>query len=101
MKKFLLFGMALSAIINPNPIKAVLNAKQSDPSALGFMQGFPPPRDKLLSTTNNEFFNFPALRYSVNHMNEFYPTSITGTDSTNKYRVKTKIDKNIENKKNG
>ena len=97
MKKFLLFGMALSAIINPNPIKAVLNAKQSDPSALGFMQGFPPPRDKLLSTKNNEFFNFPALRYSVNHMNEFYPTSITATDSTNKYRVKTKIDKNIEN----
>ena len=96
MKKILLFGMALSAIINPKPLKAVLNAKDSDPSVLGFMQGFPPSQDKILTTKNNEFFDFPALRYSVNHMNEFYPTSITATDSSYKYQTESEIDENIE-----
>lgn len=97
MKKFLLFSMALLTLFSKGVVMANLNARESDPAVLGYMQGFPTPKDKLLTTKNNEFFVFPALRYSVNHMNEFYPTSITARDSEYKYSVKKKIDKNIEN----
>ena len=51
-----------------------LSAKESDPVKMGWMQGFPPPGDKLLKASDGSFFEFPALRYSVSHMREFLPT---------------------------
>ena len=51
-----------------------LSAKESDPVKIGWMQGFPPPGDKLLKASDGSFFEFPALRYSVSHMREFLPT---------------------------
>lgn len=56
------------------PDQTLLSARDSDPQALGWMQGFPPPKDKLLSATDGSFFKFPALRYSVVHMRQFLPT---------------------------
>lgn len=51
-----------------------LSAQASDPVKMGWMQGFPPPKDKVLSAADGSFFKFPALRYSVVHMREFLPT---------------------------
>jgi len=51
-----------------------LSAKESDPVKLGWMQGFPPPDDKVLKASDGSFFEFPALRYSTSHMREFLPT---------------------------
>ena len=51
-----------------------LGAQASDPVKMGWMQGFPPPQDKVLSAADGSFFTFPALRYSVVHMREFLPT---------------------------
>ena len=52
----------------------VLTAEKSDPKNFSWMQGFPPPEDKRLSVADGSFFHFPALRWSVVHMREFFPT---------------------------
>lgn len=54
--------------------KPSLSAAQSDPVRLGWMQGFPPPPDKVLKASDGSFFKFPALRYSVALMRQFLPT---------------------------
>ncbi len=54
--------------------KAYLSAKDSEPSKFGWMQGFPPPADKVLHTWDGSFFEFPAIRWSVVHMRQMLPT---------------------------
>jgi len=51
-----------------------LSAAQSDPKVLGWMQGFPPPPDKLITQPDSNYFSFPRLRWSVCHLREFLPT---------------------------
>ena len=51
-----------------------LSAQESEPSNFGWMQGFPPPSDKVLSVSDGSFFEFPAIRWSVEHMRELLPT---------------------------
>lgn len=41
--------------------KEFLSAKESEPSNFGWMQGFPPPADKVLHTWDGSFFEFPAI----------------------------------------
>jgi len=54
--------------------QAPLSAQQSDPRVLGWMQGFPPPPDKLITQPDAVYFSFPRLRWSVCHLREFLPT---------------------------
>lgn len=75
------FGFMLCASISfgmaPFSAKAenqYLSAQESDPLEMGWMQGFPPPDDKLLNFADGSFFEFPALRWSVVHMRELMPT---------------------------
>jgi CubicO group peptidase (beta-lactamase class C family) len=51
-----------------------LSATESDPGALGWMQGFPPPPDKLIMQPDSNFFSFPKLRWTVCHFRELLPT---------------------------
>lgn len=74
----------------------VLNAEQSNPTKLGWMKGFPPTEDKIISALDGSFFSFPALRYSVCHMRQFMPTTKVKAAKTNKYGFKEKIDENID-----
>ena len=74
-----------------------LNAADSEPARMGWMQGFPPAKDKIISAADGSFFVFPALRYSVNHIREFYPTREVKAAKEKTYKFKTKIDKNIDN----
>lgn len=74
-----------------------LNAKESDPNVIGWMKGFPPAKDKILNASDGSFFNFPQIRYSVNHMREFFPTRKVNANKNWNYRVTKKIDNNIEN----
>lgn len=53
---------------------APLSASQSDPSALGWMQGFPPPPEKLIGQPDSNFFSFPKMRWTVCHIRELLPT---------------------------
>lgn len=51
-----------------------LSAEESDPRVMGWMEGFPPPSDKLITQPDSNFFSFPKLRWSVCHLREFLPT---------------------------
>ena len=53
---------------------APLSAADSDPRALGWMEGFPPPADKLVMQQDSNFFSFPKLRWTVCHFRELLPT---------------------------
>ncbi|MBO5137098.1 MAG: serine hydrolase [Spirochaetaceae bacterium] len=55
-----------------NPV--YLSIAETDPTRMGWMRGFPPVKEKIISATDGSFFEFPALRYSVNHMRQFLPT---------------------------
>jgi CubicO group peptidase (beta-lactamase class C family) len=53
---------------------ALLSAQDSDPNVMGWMQGFPPPADKMITQPDSVYFSFPRLRWSVCHLREFLPT---------------------------
>lgn len=73
-----------------------LTAEESDPIKMGWMQGFPPEEAKTLHSADGSYFEFPALRYSVNHMREFYPTRDVPTSDDYRYHVETELDTDIE-----
>ncbi len=73
-----------------------LSAAESDPKVMGWMQGFPPPPDKVLSVADGSFFQFPAMRYSVNHMREFLPTTVVSRGNKQQIPLKYALDKNID-----
>ncbi len=50
------------------------DAAQSDPVALGWMVGSPPPADKTLRVADGSFLKFPQMRWSVSHWRELFPT---------------------------
>lgn len=68
---FCLFTLSLSA----QDGEQYLSAKESEPANFGWMEGFPPPPAKRLHPWDGSFFEFPAIRYSVVHMQEFLPTT--------------------------
>jgi CubicO group peptidase (beta-lactamase class C family) len=41
---------------------------------MAWMQGFPPPPDKLIMQPDSNFFSFPKLRWTVCHFRELLPT---------------------------
>jgi CubicO group peptidase (beta-lactamase class C family) len=51
-----------------------LDARESDPRAMGWMQGFPPPADRMITQPESVYFSFPRLRWSVCRLREFLPT---------------------------
>jgi CubicO group peptidase (beta-lactamase class C family) len=51
-----------------------MSAAESDPRVLGWMEGFPPPAEKLITQPDSNFFGFPKLRWSVCHIRELLPT---------------------------
>jgi len=65
-------AIGLSASANAQSVP--LSAQESDPGVMGWMQGFPPPEDKLITQPDSNYFSFPKLRWSVCHLREFLPT---------------------------
>jgi len=51
-----------------------LSAQASDPNAMGWMKGFPPTPDRMITQPDANYFSFPKLRWSVCHLREFLPT---------------------------
>lgn len=86
---WLTFSVGLSA-------QELLTAEQSDPLLMGWMKGFPPPKERVVSATDGSFFRFPALRYSVCHMRQFMPTIEVKAATTGQYNFKVSIDTNID-----
>ena len=67
-------AMTLGASNAANAQAVPLSAQESDPNVMGWMQGFPPPPDKLITQPDSNYFSFPKLRWSVCHLREFLPT---------------------------
>lgn len=51
------------------------DAHASDPRTLGWMQGSPPPADKMVRFDDGSFLRFPELRWSLSHLRELVPTT--------------------------
>src|ERR1700686_3764444 len=47
----------------------------SDPNALEWMQGSPPPPAKRIRFEDDRYLNFPQIRWSLSHMRELVPTA--------------------------
>ncbi len=67
-------AMTVGATLGASAQTAPLSAQESDPNVMGWMQGFPPPDDKLITQPDSNYFSFPKLRWSVCHLREFLPT---------------------------
>ncbi len=52
----------------------VPTAEESDPRLLAWMEGFPPPPEKLITQPDSNYFSFPKLRWTVCHLRELLPT---------------------------
>lgn len=96
MKKICLLLVA-GILMSNLSAKEFLNAKDSNPDVMGWFKGFPP--EKTVNAKDGSFFNFPALRYSVNHMQEFYPTRTVPSAKENYYKFKIKLDDKIDDVK--
>jgi len=51
------------------------DADASDPRALGWMEGFPPPPDKTVAFADGGLWAFPRTRWAFSHMRELFPTA--------------------------
>ena len=50
------------------------DARATDPIALQWMVGSPPPPDKIIQYEDQSFYRFPQWRWSFSHWREFVPT---------------------------
>ena len=57
------------------PAAAPLDAAASDPVALGWMQGSPPPPNKQVRFDDGSMFRFPQLRWAYSNMPQLVPTT--------------------------
>ena len=87
---------SISISITSHAEDARLTAKQSDPQTLGWMQGFPPPADKLITQPSSNFFSFPKLRWTVCHIRELMPTTDVSRGIGAPSKLSYELDKNID-----
>ncbi|MFM5916165.1 MAG: serine hydrolase domain-containing protein [Novosphingobium sp.] len=52
-----------------------LDAGQSDPLRMGWMQGNPPPASKVIRVEDGSSWTFPQSRWAFAHFRELYPTA--------------------------
>lgn len=93
----LTFLMTLISIsITSHAKDTYLTAKESDSQTLGWMQGFPPPDDKLITQPSSNFFSFPKLRWTVCHIRELMPTTEVSRGIGSPSKLSYTLDKNID-----
>ncbi len=74
-----MIGIALVATLgcagasSAQEVAAPVSAQASDPSDLGWMQGFPPPDGKAIRISDPDFFAFPKLRWTVCNFRQLLP----------------------------
>lgn len=66
---------AASSLAAADEKAALLTAAESDPRALGWMQGHPPPPGKVIRPADADAFTFPKLRWSACHFRALQPTA--------------------------
>ncbi|HEY2255368.1 MAG TPA: 6-aminohexanoate hydrolase, partial [Variovorax sp.] len=67
--------MAALAPVAPEPPEPLPDPAATSVAALGWMQGFPPPADKLVTFDDPEGSVFPRTRWGYSHVRETVPTA--------------------------
>ena len=57
-----------------SPAPTFPDAQASDPSAMGWMVGAPPPAGKIVRFADSTHYKFPQTRWAFSHMRELVPT---------------------------
>jgi len=65
-----LFALIAATFAQPFP-----DARATDPNTLGWMQGAPPPRDKIIRYDDQSFFRFPQTRWTFSNWNQIFPAN--------------------------
>ena len=83
MARVLVFGLAVATLtIRTPPFSAqapaphALDARASDPDAMGWMVGSPPPPDKQIRFSDGSWLRFPQMRWAFSHIRQLVPTSV-------------------------
>lgn len=63
------------AALAATPTGGFPDAAASDPDRLGWMQGYPPPPERVIRGTDADFFSCPRLRWTVCHFDQLMPTT--------------------------
>src|SRR6266487_6747000 len=71
----------LATITAQSDAPQTLDARGSDPVAMGWMVGAPPPPDKLIRFSDGSWFRFPQTRWSFSNIRQLMPTSVVGRSS--------------------
>ena len=73
--RLIAIGLATGAVLAlSDETPAPMTAEESDPNALEWMVGFPPPPEKLIRQPESDFFSFPKLRWTVCNFRQLMPT---------------------------
>ena len=94
-----LLAMAFGATISPfaaHGQEAVMTADESDPVRLGWMEGSPPPDDKIIRFSDPDYFSFPKLRWTVCHFRQLMPTVEVGRGLGAPVPFERRIDETID-----
>lgn len=73
-----------------------LSASESNPRAMGWMQGFPPPADKVIRFTDPDYFAFPKLRWTLCHFRELMPSTAVNNGADTPSNLAEAIDPSID-----
>jgi len=63
-----------TAYLRAQTSAASLDARASDPVAMGWMVGSPPPAAKLIRYVDRSYYAFPQTRWSYSNIRQFLPT---------------------------
>lgn len=96
----LLFGCIVLGAISPlatgNTPAPFPDAQASDPAALGWMTGFPPPADRVVRFDDGSYFRFPQWRWSVSNFRQLMPTVNVSRGVSGPSRLKRKLRGDID-----
>ena len=69
--RFIQFVLVLSSFMSAsNALTEPASAVASDPRNMGWMEGFPPPADKVIGQPSTDYFSFPKLRWTFCHFRQ-------------------------------
>lgn len=81
MKRRYFWALGISALLSCTSLQAQqapLSPVESDPVAMGWMQGSPPPPEKRVRFRDGSFYAFPQTRWSFAHYHELLPNATIG-----------------------
>lgn len=70
-----------AAYISAQTGPAPLDARASDPVAMGWMAGTPPPPGKMIRFADRSFYRFPQSRWAFSNIRQFVPTRVVARGS--------------------